>query len=118
MIDFNRLLRDDITYWSLGSTNAQGFIGFSAPILLKGRWEDRREQVVDDKGEEITTDSVAYLPQKVDVDGYLHQGDKRSVADPTTLPQARRIAAFRSIPPVSGEPEDESESFNRALLKG
>lgn len=118
MIDFTRILRDQVTYWAPGATNAQGFATFSSPVLLQSRWESRQEQVVDDQGEEVTTDSVAYLLQSVEIGGYLHRGDKRNTADPTTLSGARRIVAFRSIPPVSGEPANESESANRALLRG
>ena len=118
MIDFTRLIKDQVTYWPLSGTNAQGFRTFGSPKLLKGRWERRTEQATDDEGEQVTADAVVYLLEPVSPGGYIHFGDKRSVADPTTLAGARRIIDFRQIPPVSGDPEDPEQAENRALLTG
>ena len=118
MVDFTRLIRDQVTYWPPSGTNAQGFVTFGSPKLIKGRWEDRREQTTDDRGEQVVASSRVYLLQSVTIGGYLHKGDQTSTTDPTTLRGAKRIIDFRSVPPVSGDPADESQAENRALVTG
>jgi hypothetical protein len=118
MIDLARFYHDEITHWATGETNAHGFATFQSPSLLKGRWEERREQTSDDKGETLTTSGVVYLSKAVKTGDYVYLGDATSTTDPKQVNGSRRVVDFLRIPPLHGRPKNESAYENRALLEG
>lgn len=99
-------LIQDITYWAPAASDRYGNKGFSAPIVLKGRWEDKNEEFVAPGGSTITSAAVALVDRSLLVQGYLAQGDLTAVSDPTLTNAAWEIRAFvegrdlRNITPV------------------
>jgi hypothetical protein len=89
-------LHQDLTYWTV---SADGFGGYSfgVPKTLKGRWEDKSELFTSGYGKEMVSKAIVYLDTDVTLDGYLMLGTT-TVADPTTLPGAYQVAAFRKVP--------------------
>lgn len=88
-----------VTYWAPTGKNLYGAQNaFVAPVTLAARWEDRQEKVVSAKGVEFVTTAVVFLPQHVDLGGYLAQGDQTSHADPSTLEGAHEIKKLSTIP--------------------
>lgn len=93
-----------ITYWAPGtSLDDFGELGFSAPVLLYGRWVDKTELATNGRGEEITSSAQVHLTQDVVEKGYLAQGDYTSTgssysATPIGVDGARIVQGFSSIP--------------------
>lgn len=89
----------DVTLWSAPVNNGVGGYTFAAPIALKGRWEERIEQVVDSHGNDYTSNAQVYLDTDVqpELGAYLYRGASVA-ADPTGLDGARVIMRVDSIP--------------------
>ena len=92
-MSFIRNLRQDVTHWPV--TGSDGFGGFlyGAPVLLKGRWEEKIEMFLDENSEEAVSQAIVYLGVDVDTGDYLGLGDNATVpvANPSTLDNAFRI---------------------------
>lgn len=94
----NRNLRQDITYWppSDGTTDDFGHPIHTAGVLLKGRWEDKVQQIRRPNGDEVVSMSEVYVNQEVDIAGYLAKGDFEGVTDVDT--SAKEIQQVLTIP--------------------
>lgn len=90
-------LPQTITYWAPASEDRFGGKTYSAPIPLRGRWEDRAEQLRDDKGQPIVSKSRVYVDTPVLPAGYLKQGEDTAV-DPTQVEGAEEIRVIASVP--------------------
>ena len=86
---FDRNLRDDVTHWPVSGTDGFGGFAFSAPVLLRGRWQERAELFRDEENEERVSKAVIYLSTAVANGDYLALGDyvtpPNLTADPNTL---------------------------------
>ena len=82
-----RHLREDVTHWPVTGSNGFGGFNFGAPVLLKGRWEEKAELFMDPNGEEVASTAIVYLSADTDVGDYICHGDyvTTPVADPTSL---------------------------------
>jgi hypothetical protein len=93
-----RNLPQDITYWApdaSGLTNDFGQAITGVGVLIKGRWEDKVQQVRTATGEEVTSLSEVYVDRDVAIGGYLKKGDFTG----ETLPQdAREIQNLLTTP--------------------
>lgn len=92
-----RNLRQDITYWPPSAQNEYGHAGYGAPILLKGRWEGKVQQVRTPSGEEVTSTAQVFLDSDVAISGFLAPGD---LTDQNTPPAdvAYEIQNFMATP--------------------
>jgi hypothetical protein len=91
---FARNLNDDVTHWPV--TGSDGFGGFlyGAPVLLKGRWEEKTELFLNANNEEEASQAIIYLNDDVDVGDWLGYGDfvtGTPVTNPSSLDEAHRI---------------------------
>lgn len=89
------------TYWSTPTSDGLGGNTWSAPVNVKVRWEQRKEQFKNTSGDTIVSNAVVWLLQDVDILGYLLLGQS-SAADPTTVKDAYQIKEFQKIPAISG----------------
>ncbi len=96
-----RNLRQDVTYWSPGTNDGFGGVTFGAPVVQKGRWEDKVELFRDQSGNEVISTATVYLTSSVENRGYLFEGTSTG-SDPTAVVGAREIRAFRKIPNLKG----------------
>jgi len=87
-----RNLLGTATTWTHTPDGFGGYI-FSAPIALKCRWEKRATTFRDSQGEEITSIAIIYVSADVSIGDYIYEGTT-TVADPTTLVEARRVRQF------------------------
>lgn len=87
----------DITYWVKTGKNSFGEETFGPPTLIKGRWEDRNEQVILPSGEEVVSKAVVFVPQMVTIGSRLAKGDHTSEPDPEVA-FGREIQAVLEIP--------------------
>ena len=94
----DRNLRQDVTYWAPaadGGTNDFGQPNTDNGVLLKGRWEDKVQQVRTQSGEEITSMATVYVNQDVAVNGFLKLGD---FSGQPLNSDAREIVSYQTIP--------------------
>ncbi len=87
----SRHLRQDVTQWPVTGSDGYGGFTYGAPMLLKGRWEDKNELFLTLENEEAVSNAVVYLSVDIAVGDYFGLGDLTSTNDPTTL-----AAAYRS----------------------
>jgi hypothetical protein len=87
-------LNQDITYWAPAAENQYGVRNHAAPILIKGHWETKNEQISTIGGDLITSRAIVIVDRDVGVDGFLAQGDQTGAAEPTALPEAWEIRSF------------------------
>lgn len=97
MSTLTRNLRQEITHWGI-TPNGFGGFDFTAPALLKGRWEDRQVQFRDVKGNEEASNALVYLNTDVAIGDYVYLGDALLTADPTTLALSFQVRQFNKIP--------------------
>jgi len=97
MVNLTKNLHDDVTYWQITGTNRYGKTTFGAPVVLKGRWEERSEMIRAKNGQEIVSKSRVYLLEDVELDGYLYLGVSND-ADPSAIDGAYEIQMKGRIP--------------------
>lgn len=101
----------DITYWAPAGDNRYGDDTFEAPVKLRGRWEDRQEQMMLPSGEESVSKAIVFIGTDVDEEGYLAVGDYTGQNDPSAVAGAQQIRATVSIPSMRS-----NEVERRAIL--
>ncbi len=97
-----RNLVQTITYWAVGVPDGFGGETFTAPVSLKGRWEDRSDLFIDVSGNESHSEAVVYVDTDVEIGGYL-LNDSSTASDPTVISGAREIRSFRKIPSLNAK---------------
>jgi len=92
-MSYKRNLLHDVTYWPVTGSDGFGGFLFGAPVLLKGRWEDKCEMFLSYNNEEEASQAIVYLGDDVDIGDWLAQGDYATspTTNPTTLDNAYRI---------------------------
>jgi hypothetical protein len=92
------LLKEPITYWPpSGGEDQYGNPTHTGPQLLRGRWEERSEEVTANSGEAIISKAIVYVSEDVAVEGYLARGDFVGQSDPG-LASATQVRVFQRIP--------------------
>lgn len=94
---FRQDYKQDVTYWEPLAQDGWGSKTFETPIILKCRWENRAERFIDALGEEVVSRAVVWLPQNVEIKGYLFLGSETSV-DPTIVLNAYEVRQIFEIP--------------------
>jgi hypothetical protein len=96
----NRNLNQDITYWPRANgqaTNDFGHANLGAPILIKGRWEDKTQQIRKPNNDEVVSSAEVLVDRDLELGAYLAKGDR--VALGAAVPEdAYEIQDFRSTP--------------------
>ena len=90
-----RNLRQQVTHWPLTGSDGYGGFTYGAPVLHKGRWEDKNELFITPDHEEVVSAAVVYLNTDVAAGDYLAEGDFATVptANPVTV-NGRRIRNY------------------------
>ena len=91
-MNITRNLKHDITHWRVTGSDGFGGSTFAAPVLLKGRWEDKVEQYRNRLNEEVVSHTIVYLLTDVETEDYLALGDYTTTADPSTLNSSATVA--------------------------
>lgn len=90
-----RNMHQDVTHWPVTGSDGFGGFTFGAPILMKGRWEEKQELFLDANSEEAISKGIVYLITDVDVGDWLALGDyvtiPTPIINPSTLDNAYRI---------------------------
>ncbi len=80
-----RHLRQDVTHWPVTGSDGYGGFAYGAPVLLKGRWEDKAVLFRTIENEEVVSNALVYLSVDIAVGDYFGEGDFTATADPTTI---------------------------------
>ena len=99
-----RTYTHDITHWAYTGMDGYGAAAFLPPRLVKGRWEDRAEQIPQEDGLMVVSRSVVWLQQDFDynVGDFLAYGDFTASGDPINLEDAYRIRHVFVIDALTG----------------
>lgn len=96
--------KQDIVYWANPTPDKFGGFTYTAPVDIKGRWEDRQVLFKDNEGNELMSKSIIFLGQDVDFGGYLYLGTLASIASaidethPKNVDGSEKIRGFTKIP--------------------
>ena len=67
--------KQTVVYWGSPVNNGEGGFTYDDPVEIEDcRWEDIVQVVSDERGNEVTSRAVVYLPQDVDEQGMLFLG--------------------------------------------
>lgn len=109
-MDVTRNLNQDITYWPPAGEDKYGEREFEAPQLIKGRWEERTEEVMSYSGDTIVSQAIVYVDEDLAHDGFLAEGDFSSATSPHSVETAYQIRVVRKIPDL------RSNNFERSAV--
>lgn len=100
---FHRLYKQDVTYWQPtgAGVDKYGNTKWRRGVQVKGRWEDKIEQVQNANGEEVMSSAVVYLPgtQTIEEDWRMALGCLAD-SDPDGEAKAYRVIAVLDSPQV------------------
>ena len=91
--------RQPISYWNVSEENRYGERIFSDPVVFKGRWEDRNEEVQLPTGDTTVSRSIVFIPGNIgaQIGGYLAKGDHTGVMNPVAA-GAGEIQSIIEVP--------------------
>lgn len=92
--------KQDVTYWAPSGNDGYGGKSFSAPVLLKGRWESRSDIARNVQGEEVVARSVVWVTVDLKEGGYLALEDYTAESNPLEADGNQEIVAFIKIPDI------------------
>jgi hypothetical protein len=100
-------LKQDCVYWGNPAPDGYGGNTFDDYVAIKCRWEDRTTKFIDANGEESISKAVVYLPQDVELGGWLFLGELSDISSanqdaPQNISGAHEIRAFNKIPNIKG----------------
>ena len=94
---FARNLKETVTVWPTSGGLYDGCT-FGTPATQRARWEQKAVDFRTPNGEEEVSESVVWVLNDIDIGDYIALGDQTSIADPSTLVDARRVRQFSKIP--------------------
>lgn len=93
-----RNLRESFTLWRYdGQTDRIGRKVYAAPVAIRGRWEDREERYLDERGEEKVSRSTVFVDRDAPPGSRLLRGSSVEL-DPEPIDGTFVVKAFPSTP--------------------
>lgn len=109
-----RRMTQTATYWKPATDDGLGNLTFPAPVLFAPptgvRWEQRQELFRDTESREVMSQAVVYVPEPLEIRGYLVEGDFLSTSDPRDV-GGREIRQHYTVPNLRG-----SEQLSKVWL--
>lgn len=98
-MEHDRFYRQEVTYWSAGAEDDFGKTIFVGPVIFKGRWEEKTQELQGSKGSSLISKAIVHVPDNIAVeeDDYLFLGASIA-ADPTTIPKTYKVLQIAEIP--------------------
>lgn len=90
----------DITYWPPGTDNQFGGRVYGSPVAIKGRWENKVENIINMQGQDTVSRAKIMTETILEPMGYLLLGISTEV-DPTEVMGAVEIQIVGSSPNLS-----------------
>lgn len=97
-----RLYNQTATVWS-GEQVRDGFgrLTYPAPRQIKVRWEVKQELFMNPSGEQLLSNAIVYVPEKIPTDSYIYLGES-VIADPKKVDGAFRVRSSMTSPNLRG----------------
>jgi len=104
-------------YWAVTGRDGEGGFTYADPVEIKCRWEDMRQVVVDNKGNEVTSRAQVFVLQDLTEEGMLYLGTLDDLYDlnsessaggldsPVDIAGAYIIKRFQKIPALGSKTE-------------
>lgn len=105
---YTNSLNQVATYWAPLGPDGFGGVLFDLPIVIACRWQDQRDLVRNNVGQEVVSSAVVYPEMPLQDKGYLVLGDVTDgvdtgdYLDPKDVPGSREIISVASSPDLSG----------------
>ena len=93
----HRNLKMTLTRWPYQGPDGEGGFIFGIPAQYKCRWTDKVELFRDMKGDERTSNAIAYMKDEVMEGDYLALGEYEDETDPLTVQRAYRVVQCNRI---------------------
>lgn len=93
-----RNMKQVATYWAPLANDGFGGMTFDSPITILCRWQNVAQLFRDTHGREVTSSSIVYPNQELEVRGYLALGDQTATPDPRSLVDAEEIRQVGQSP--------------------
>lgn len=103
------MMNQQATYWSPATIDVFNQRSYGAPVLIACRWQDTVSRVVGPSGEDVTTNSIAYVDRPLEAGGILALGDFTGSATPVEY--GRPIQATGNSPSL-----DATEALYKVWL--
>lgn len=100
-----------LTYWARSSLGSDNEYSYAAPILVQGRWTEKRVEVQNAQGEIIVSNTQVIVDRDMLEGEYLAKGDQRAEVSPTGFDGAQEVQGFTSTPDLR-----YNEQVRRAYL--
>ncbi len=94
-------LKQLTTFWSSTGVDNSGDPSFATPKAISTRWEERQAVFTNAAGEEGSAGAVIFVKEDMKAGDFLLLGTS-SVADPTTVADAREVQGWSKLPQLSG----------------
>jgi hypothetical protein len=94
-------LKQKAVYWANPVPDGYGGSTFDSPAEIDCRWEDSNELFLNDKGENVPSNSKVFVNQDMTVGEYLFLGELTELdshQDPERQNGAYRIKSFQKTP--------------------
>lgn len=94
------VFRQPLTLWPPATNDGYGGAKFTPPQNVKGRWEERQEQFLDNNQQMRLSKAIVFLPDSTEgvaIGGYLYNGTTNAL-DPTALSDAFEILQVLRTP--------------------
>jgi hypothetical protein len=108
--------RQTAVYWGNPTNDGYGGFTFDSPVEIVCRWEDKKQIIPSEGGEELVSRTQVYVTQVLDEQGNLYLGeladlDSDETDDPALVSSAYRIMTFNSIPSLHDPTAIEYKAF-------
>lgn len=102
MTVFARHMEQSATYWAPVANDGFGGKAYSAPVVIRCRWQDTNVLFRDAQGQQLTSDAIVYPDRALEITGKLALGE---FIDPDPVASAREIRQRQISPSLSNDEE-------------
>jgi hypothetical protein len=95
-------MEQEATYWAPAGHDGFGGRTFSAPVVIRCRWQDTNVLFLDAQRREVVSEAVVYPDRKLDLGGKLALGE---FIDPEPVDEAKEVRQRQSSPDLSAVEE-------------
>ena len=90
-------LFQDITKWTAGAKDRYGAPTWSAPVTIKGRWEDKQVKTTNFQGNDIISNSIVYVDVDLSFGDYIYLGISTATSPPAAAKEVRNFSKIPSL---------------------
>lgn len=97
MAIYTRHMNQVATYWTPGSNDGFGGVVLGPPVVIKCRWQNKRDLVRNAQGQEVVSSTIVYPDRALQHKGYLALGDFTDQVDSDGLLDPKEVGGSQII---------------------